>query len=348
MADPALHAGPGPEVRLCHHHPGAGQHRAHPLDHHPTLPGRQPGTPVSGSHLAARTCPLHAAAHGTTTSQGNSEERSTFLKLMQDIVPGANLMSFMTGDDGGYNLCHFWSNFEIGDLNFFRSEAYMRYFDFLDRCPRLRGSGKQPQRSPPCNPVWADMHACHVHAAHATLFGCVHFPAMRAGVEGSSLSAGVMRPCTPWEPPSSSTAARSELSAAALCCLHTLLRGSCAVPVAGGRSSPFSLLTQVHFFQDIGYRHNSMKHCPAVRRNRYVYSHDAPSDASRPARHPPSDGMRHRAAGVTVTQWRLCSSMLPPLGNATSSGMISLPGASKFCRSSSQSRRSAPKRPMSS
>ena len=25
---------------------------------------------------------------------------------------------------------------------------------------------------------------------------------------------------------------------------------------------------QVHHFQDIGYRHNSMKHCPAVHRNR--------------------------------------------------------------------------------
>jgi hypothetical protein len=24
---------------------------------------------------------------------------------------------------------------------------------------------------------------------------------------------------------------------------------------------------QVHFFQDIGYRHNSYKHCPAVQRN---------------------------------------------------------------------------------
>ncbi|KZZ90332.1 alpha-1,2 mannosyltransferase [Ascosphaera apis ARSEF 7405] len=37
-------------------------------------------------------------------------------------------------DDGGktYNMCHFWSNFEIGDLNFLRSEAYLKYFDFLD------------------------------------------------------------------------------------------------------------------------------------------------------------------------------------------------------------------------
>ncbi|VVT53955.1 uncharacterized protein SAPINGB_P003834 [Magnusiomyces paraingens] len=32
-----------------------------------------------------------------------------------------------------YNLCHFWSNFEIGNLNFFRSELYLKYFDFLDK-----------------------------------------------------------------------------------------------------------------------------------------------------------------------------------------------------------------------
>lgn len=31
-----------------------------------------------------------------------------------------------------YNLCHFWSNFEIGDLNFFRSERYKTFFEFLD------------------------------------------------------------------------------------------------------------------------------------------------------------------------------------------------------------------------
>lgn len=32
-----------------------------------------------------------------------------------------------------YNLCHFWSNFEIGNLEFFRGEAYGKYFDYLDR-----------------------------------------------------------------------------------------------------------------------------------------------------------------------------------------------------------------------
>lgn len=31
-----------------------------------------------------------------------------------------------------YNNCHFWSNFEIADLNFWRGEAYSKYFTFLD------------------------------------------------------------------------------------------------------------------------------------------------------------------------------------------------------------------------
>lgn len=32
-----------------------------------------------------------------------------------------------------WNTCHFWSNFEIADLDFFRSKAYRSIFDFLDR-----------------------------------------------------------------------------------------------------------------------------------------------------------------------------------------------------------------------
>lgn len=34
---------------------------------------------------------------------------------------------------GGYSTCHFWSNFEIGSLSFFRSKQYQEYFDYLDR-----------------------------------------------------------------------------------------------------------------------------------------------------------------------------------------------------------------------
>jgi hypothetical protein len=29
--------------------------------------------------------------------------------------------------------CHFWSNFEIGRLAFFRSEAYLQFFEHLDQ-----------------------------------------------------------------------------------------------------------------------------------------------------------------------------------------------------------------------
>lgn len=33
----------------------------------------------------------------------------------------------------GYSTCHFWSNFEIGDMNFWRSQVYEDYFNHLDR-----------------------------------------------------------------------------------------------------------------------------------------------------------------------------------------------------------------------
>lgn len=33
----------------------------------------------------------------------------------------------------GYSTCHFWSNFEIGDMDFWRSPAYDAYFAHLDR-----------------------------------------------------------------------------------------------------------------------------------------------------------------------------------------------------------------------
>ncbi|CDO93287.1 unnamed protein product [Kluyveromyces dobzhanskii CBS 2104] len=45
-----------------------------------------------------------------------------------------NLLKFISEDGGDtYNLCHFWSNFEVANLNFYRSDAYMDYFNFLDR-----------------------------------------------------------------------------------------------------------------------------------------------------------------------------------------------------------------------
>ena len=40
-------------------------------------------------------------------------------------MPTANLLDFVTENGGlSYDLCHFWSNFELGDLRWFRSAAY--------------------------------------------------------------------------------------------------------------------------------------------------------------------------------------------------------------------------------
>jgi len=57
-----------------------------------------------------------------------------FIKENPQYLPSGNSMGFLS-DNGGksYNRCHFWSNFEIGDLDFWRGEAYMKYFEFLDK-----------------------------------------------------------------------------------------------------------------------------------------------------------------------------------------------------------------------
>ena len=57
-----------------------------------------------------------------------------FVKENPQYVVPDNAMDYMS-DDGGksYNLCHFWSNFEIADMDFWRGEAYSKYFDYLDR-----------------------------------------------------------------------------------------------------------------------------------------------------------------------------------------------------------------------
>lgn len=48
------------------------------------------------------------------------------------IAPN-NTLGWLTAADGSYNMCHFWSNFEIASLNFLRSKEYMEYFDHLDK-----------------------------------------------------------------------------------------------------------------------------------------------------------------------------------------------------------------------
>ncbi|CAE6440725.1 unnamed protein product [Rhizoctonia solani] len=56
-----------------------------------------------------------------------------FIKANPQYIPKDNAMGFLSDNNGEtYNNCHFWSNFEIGDLNFWRGEAYMKYFEHLD------------------------------------------------------------------------------------------------------------------------------------------------------------------------------------------------------------------------
>lgn len=56
-----------------------------------------------------------------------------FIKKNPEYLDENNLMSFLSNDNGKtYNLCHFWSNFEIANLNLWRSPAYREYFDTLD------------------------------------------------------------------------------------------------------------------------------------------------------------------------------------------------------------------------
>ncbi|GAA5835185.1 hypothetical protein JCM3766R1_006895 [Sporobolomyces carnicolor] len=62
-----------------------------------------------------------------------------FAQLHPEYIHPDNAVGFLVDDqskglmDGEWNNCHFWSNFEIADLRFLRSKAYMDYFNFLDQ-----------------------------------------------------------------------------------------------------------------------------------------------------------------------------------------------------------------------
>ncbi|KAG6890686.1 hypothetical protein C0995_005058 [Termitomyces sp. Mi166 len=56
-----------------------------------------------------------------------------FITLHPEYVAQENSMAFLS-DNGGqsYNLCHYWSNFEIADMDFWRGEAYRTFFRYLE------------------------------------------------------------------------------------------------------------------------------------------------------------------------------------------------------------------------
>ncbi|CAL9735139.1 alpha-1,2 mannosyltransferase Ktr1p [Monosporozyma servazzii] len=57
-----------------------------------------------------------------------------FMNKHPEFLPKDNMLDFISDDNGlSYNLCHFWSNFEIASLDFWRGDAYSAYFDHLDQ-----------------------------------------------------------------------------------------------------------------------------------------------------------------------------------------------------------------------
>lgn len=62
------------------------------------------------------------------------ETTKQFIDKNPKLLAENNALEFISNDNGiNYNLCHFWSNFEIGKLDFLRSKTYRSYFDHLDK-----------------------------------------------------------------------------------------------------------------------------------------------------------------------------------------------------------------------
>ncbi|KAJ5152160.1 hypothetical protein N7492_010455 [Penicillium capsulatum] len=58
----------------------------------------------------------------------------SFMKKHPEHIPDGNAIDFISNDGGEtYNKCHFWSNFEIGSLDWLRSKEYIDYFSSLDQ-----------------------------------------------------------------------------------------------------------------------------------------------------------------------------------------------------------------------
>jgi len=57
----------------------------------------------------------------------------SFIARNPESIHPDNALGFLSEDFGqSYNLCHFWSNFEIADMEFWRNETYSKFFDYLD------------------------------------------------------------------------------------------------------------------------------------------------------------------------------------------------------------------------
>jgi alpha 1,2-mannosyltransferase len=61
------------------------------------------------------------------------DETLAFMQKHPNYINSDSMVEFISDDNGqSYNLCHFWSNFEVADADFWRGEMYQDYFNHLD------------------------------------------------------------------------------------------------------------------------------------------------------------------------------------------------------------------------
>jgi mannosyltransferase len=73
--------------------------------------------------------------HSKKKKKKKKEKQDPLPQEIRNTEPGSQELpkvdQAMEGED--YNMCHFWSNFEIARLDWFRSQEYQDFFDMMDR-----------------------------------------------------------------------------------------------------------------------------------------------------------------------------------------------------------------------
>ncbi|UNI19076.1 putative mannosyltransferase ktr4 [Purpureocillium takamizusanense] len=89
----------------------------------------------------------------------------------------------------GYSTCHFWSNFEVADMDFWRSQVYDDYFNHLDRAGGFfyERWGDAPVHSIALG-LWEDASKVHwfrdIGYQHIPFFNCPNSPKCKGCVTG--------------------------------------------------------------------------------------------------------------------------------------------------------------------
>lgn len=73
----------------------------------------------------------HPAEEEDQKTEDTSPKQEAIPEELDDVKLPEVDKEAMEGEK--YNMCHFWSNFEIARLDFFRSKEYEEFFEMMDR-----------------------------------------------------------------------------------------------------------------------------------------------------------------------------------------------------------------------